>query len=129
MTVNLIMTMEIMTNTMTDKREIRVDAFETDGDDPTFKEIQELVNLHVPEEFKDKAKFVVDTYGYVSCYYERLETDEEYNKRRLDEDEKSKYHRQRDAQLFISICNKYNLETLIPGDLRVAVIEEINYDN
>jgi hypothetical protein len=113
---------------MIDKRKFKVIAFEIKDDDAAFKQIQKLINLHVPEEFRDSVIIEVDSYGFVKGTYIRDETDEEYELRLEIEKERSKFERKQDAESFISIYNKYNLETLIPSDLRNSIIEVINYD-
>jgi hypothetical protein len=105
---------------MTDRQEVKVEAFKTE-DNITFKEIQELVDQYVPEEFRDLVRLEVDSYGYITGTYTRQETDKEY-KSMLE------FDRQQDTRMLISILNKYNLETLIPEDLRSSIIEAINYD-
>jgi hypothetical protein len=119
-----------MINTTTDKRKFKIIAFEIKDNDPALKhkQIQELINLHVPEEFRDLVIVEVDSYGFVKGTYIREETDEEYELRLEIEKERSNFDRQEDVKSFISIYNKYNLETLIPEDLRSSIIEAINYD-
>lgn len=45
MIVNLTMTMGIMTDTMTDRETVRVDAFECDNNSVTFKNIKQFIEV------------------------------------------------------------------------------------
>jgi hypothetical protein len=115
-------------NTTTDRLEVRIKAFKIKDNNIAFKQIQELINQHVPEEFRDLVKLEVDSYGYITGTYTRQETDEEYELRLERAKERLKCDRRQDTRILISILNKYNLETLIPDDLRNSIIEVINND-